>query len=334
MTRRTPLLTRRRALTILAAGAGLAALAPWLPARARLRYFEWTGTAMGAEATIRLVHDDRAAAEAAVEMARAEIDRLEDLFSLYRPDSELSRLNHAGVVVAPSQDMRRIMALARRFGDLSGGAFDVTVQPLWRLYADHFAEPHADSAGPSRAAIRGALAMVDYRRIAVTAETIALAPGMAVTLNGIAQGYVTDRVAELLHRHGWSHVLVNLGETRALDGRADGSPWTVALDGTQGDDGTPMVIPLADRAVATSGGYATRFEPSGRHHHLFDPRTGESGRHYRTVTVVADDASTADALSTALYVTAPERAVGLVHRAGGVEAWLTGADDRTRRVTG
>lgn len=326
-------ISRRRAITIIASAAG-AAMVPWPSLADGPRRFEWTGTAMGATARIVLYHPDRDKAEEAVRAAVAEIDRLEDLFSLYRPDSELSRLNRAGVVEAPSHDMRRIMALARRFGDLSNGAFDVTVQPLWRLYADHFAEPGADPAGPKRAAIHRALEFVDYRRIAATAEAIALAPAMAVTLNGIAQGYVTDRVAELLRRRGWSHVLVNLGETRALDGHIDGSPWTVAVDGARTAGGKPLVISLADRAVATSGGFATRFEPSGRHHHLFDPRAGESGRHYRVVTVAADDATTADALSTALYVTAPARAAALLRRVGGVEAWLTGADGRAWRMTG
>jgi len=331
MTGRAPVVSRRRALTILAAGAG-ATLLPWLPARAR--YFEWTGTAMGADATIRLYHHDRAVAAAAVEAARAEIERLEELFSLYRPRSELSRLNRAGFLAQPSHDMRRIIALARRFGELSDGAFDVTVQALWRLYTDHFARAGADPAGPSPGAIADALTRVDYRRIEATADRIALAPGMEVTLNGIAQGYVTDRVAELLRGRGWSHVLVNLGETRALDGCAEGRPWSVALDGARTENGAPIVIGLADRAVATSGGYATRFDPTGRHHHLFDPARGESTHHYHAVTVVADDATTADAISTALYVTAPERAAALLGRAGKVEAWLTAVGGVTGRFGG
>lgn len=333
MTGGASVLSRRRALTILAASAS-AALWPWVPARVLPRQFEWTGTALGAPATIRLYHDDRDAAEEAVEAARAEVDRLEDLFSLYRANSELSRLNRDGIVAAPSHDMRRIMALAKQFGDISGGAFDVTVQPLWRLYAHHFAAPNADPAGPRRDAIERTLARVDYRLISVAPERIALAPGMAVTLNGIAQGYVTDRVAELLRRRGWSNVLVNLGEMRALDGHPDGSPWMVALDDTRADDGGPVVIPLANRAAATSGGYATRFEPTGRHHHLFDPAAGESSRHYHAVTVVAGDATTADALSTALYVTAPERAAVLFRRAGAIEVWLTRNDGSTTRIAG
>jgi len=133
-----PDFTRRRVIAILAAGAG-ATLAPGLAGFAQARRFEWTGTAMGAEARIILYHTDRRQAEAAVGAAVAEIDRLEDQFSLYRTDSALSRLNRTGRLDAPSRDMRRLLAQCRRFGDLTGGAFDVTVQPLWRLYADHFA---------------------------------------------------------------------------------------------------------------------------------------------------------------------------------------------------
>jgi thiamine biosynthesis lipoprotein len=325
-------LSRRRMLTILA-GAG-AALLPGAAWAGGPRRFEWQGTALGADARIILYHRDPAAAAAAVKAAIAEVERLEVEFSLYRADSQLCRLNRSGTIEAPSHDMRRLLALCRRFGDLSGGAFDVTVQPLWRLYADHFAAHPKSAAGPDADAVARARALVDYRRIQLTPARVSLAPGMAVTLNGIAQGYITDRVTDLLRRRGWSNVLVNLGETRALAGRADGNPWSVALAGALDGNGKPMAIPLVNRAAATSAGDGTRFEATGRHHHIFDPARGESSRYHGQVSVVADDATTADALSTALYVMAPGDALGLLRRFAGAEAWLTGPDGRIRRLTG
>ncbi|HEY5597797.1 MAG TPA: FAD:protein FMN transferase, partial [Kiloniellales bacterium] len=185
---------RRRAITILAAGAGATLLprASWPDAPSR---FEWRGRALGAPARLVLYDRDRAEAAAAVGACVAEMERLENEFSLYRPDSALSRLNRQGRLDAPSHDMRRLLLESRRFGALSHGAFDVTVQPLWRLYAAHFAANPAATDGPPQAALEAVLELVDYRRLHIAEDHIAVPPGMSVTLNGIAQGYITDRVA-------------------------------------------------------------------------------------------------------------------------------------------
>lgn len=196
--------------------------------RFALGRYTWRGAALGAEAHIILHHRERAAAEAAVRAAVAEIDRLEADFSLFRSDSAVSRLNREGRLEAPSLDMLRLLDESRTWSERSGGAFDITVQPLWRLYAEHFAG-RADAEPPSPAAVARALALVDYRKVAIAADRVTLAPGMAVTFNGIAQGYITDRVADLLRDQGWSHVLIALGEMRALGPRGDGRPWAVAV---------------------------------------------------------------------------------------------------------
>ncbi|MFO1113726.1 MAG: FAD:protein FMN transferase [Rhodospirillales bacterium] len=114
------------------------------------RLFEWRGTALGAEACIAPYHRDEAAAGAAVGAAVSEVERLEGEFSLYRPDSALVKLNRDGVLDRPSLDMLRLLQASIRFGEMSGGAFDVTVQPLWELYARHFAAHPDDAAGPRR----------------------------------------------------------------------------------------------------------------------------------------------------------------------------------------
>jgi thiamine biosynthesis lipoprotein len=209
---------------------------------------------------------------------------------------------------------------------LTGGAFDPTVQPLWDLYARHFAAPDADPAGPDQAARAAALARVNYRAIAVTSRRIALGSGAAVTLNGIAQGYVTDRIAELLRARGFEHVLVDMGEMRALGRRGDGRPWQVGIADPSQPWHALRRLPLKGRALATSGGYGTIFEPSGRHHHLFDPRSGQSVNVHRSVSVVAPDATTADALSTTLAVLPREHGLGLLARFADVGAIFVAAD--------
>ncbi|NQV82859.1 MAG: FAD:protein FMN transferase [Rhodospirillales bacterium] len=337
MTANNAPIPRRRALTVIA-GAAAGLLAPRVAFGAPARRFEWHGTALGAEASIILYHSDRAQAEQAVRRSVLEIERLESEFSLYRAESALVRLNRDGYLDAPSLDMVRLLSDCRRFGELSDGAFDVTVQPLWRLYANHFAAHPRDTAGPRRADVAAVKARVDYRRIDVKPERIALGRGMEITLNGIAQGYITDRVADLLRRRGWSNVLVNLGEVRALDGRGDGMPWTVSLDGTSDISGAARrTVPLDNRAMATSAGGGTRFDSTGRYHHLFDPASGDSPSHYRSVTVTAPDATTADALSTAIFTGPKDMSAKMLSRAGrggDIAAWLTDGGGKTKFLRG
>ncbi len=128
-----------------------------------------------------------------------------------------------------------------------------------------------------RTEIEAALERVDYRAIALDGARVAFArPGMAATLNGIAQGYITDRVADRLREAGFASVLVQLGETVAGAPQADGRPWRVGIPDPHAPDRVIESFEAVDVAIATSSGLATRFDRAGRHHHLFDPTTGRS----------------------------------------------------------
>jgi FAD:protein FMN transferase len=314
--------SRRRFITVCAAAAGLPLLG--LPARAAPNLHRWRGTALGAEATILLHHPDGAVARRLIDRARDEIARLEKVFSLYRADSALAILNRDGALDGPPLDLAALLAECRHFSEASDGAFDVTVQPLWRLYAAHFARPGADPAGPVADDIARVLRLVDFTAVDADPARIALArPGMALTLNGIAQGYITDRVADLLRGGGIQNVLVDLGETRALGRHPSGRPWRAGLP----DHGS-RTIDLVDSAMATSAGHGMPFDDGGRHHHILDPRTGRSATHAAAVTVIAPRATTADAASTALSVMAPGRADAFIAAVGPGRALLKLADGR------
>jgi FAD:protein FMN transferase len=306
---------RRRALQLLGAAAGCL-LVPQAAAVGDARTdplrHEWTGTALGAVANITLFHPDRGEARSIIRACLAEIDRLEGEFSLFRPGSALCRLNRDGELPDPSLDMRRLLTEAVRFGDLSGGRFDVTVQPLWRLLAAHRA---TRSVPPQD--LQAALALVDYQRIDISSRRIRLGrPGMAVTLNGIAQGYVTDRVAGLLRARGIEHVLLDLGEMRALGPKPDGRSWRIGVRDPDKPDRVLREFDVIDRAVATSAGNADL--------NILDPRTGEGGGLYSSVTVVTQTATVADALSTTLYLTPLDEVDGLVAKSGPAAVLLAG----------
>ena len=324
-------ISRRRMLSIAAGGA--TALLAGKHAHADADPYVWEGTALGAPARLVLFGASREEARSAAIACLGEVERLERQFSLYRPDSALSLLNRLGSLERPPLDLLHLFDLSVRFGHLTDGAFDITVQPLWRAYADYFAGEAASPAGPPETSVRAALARVDFRRLGISSERITLADGMAVTLNGIAQGYITDRVADLLRARGWRHVLADLGEMRTLGSAPDGSPWPVAIRVPPGVQRQPTRVEIIDGAVATSAGYATVFEWSGRAHHLFSPQTGRSAGSFASITVTAPRATTADALSTALYVLPPERIASVLSRVPGTSAYLTDVSGEVRRAS-
>ncbi len=291
---------RRRALSLFAAAAGLPILGPGR-AYGAASALRWRGTALGAQASLTLYHWDRAEARRLIGLALAELARLEAIFSLYRPDSALTRLNLDGELRGPPIDLVRLLGQARRWSQRTQGAFDVTVQPLWRLLAMHFSQTGADPAGPPAEAVAAARALIDYRGVELAPGRIAFArPGMALTLNGIAQGYITDRVAELLRAEGLSNVLVDLGEIQALGHGGAGRPWRVGL-ADPGAPGTVLdTLQVTDRAVATSAATGPVLDPRGRTGHILNPPMGVTGTGFVSATVVARWAADADALSTAL----------------------------------
>lgn len=326
-------LPRRRILVAAAAG-GLALLAQDVRASADAAW-RWRGSALGADSMIVLAHRERAVAEGAIANCRAEIDRLEQIFSLYRANSALSRLNRYGRLEAPPLELVEVLAFAGRVSAATGGAFDVTVQPLWELYAGHFAGPAADPAGPSEAALATTLVKVDWRAVELDPTRIGFRrPGMAVTLNGVAQGYITDRIADLLREHGFENVLVELGEVRALGHRPDLGLWQAGIADPNDPSAILISLPLRDRALATSGGYGTWFDPARRHHHLLDPATGRSANHHAAVAVTAAGAMVADALSTALTILPAAGAGRPLATFGPATAYLFARDGAYTKVVG
>ena len=141
--------TRRRVIGITAAAAGLSLVPLGRAGRAEASLVTWRGHAMGALASLQIHHTDRRFAERLVQRAVSEVRRLEELLSLYHDDSALVALNRSGVLLAPPEDLVRVLRECQHYWELTGGAFDPTVQALWALYRDHFSKEGHDPAGPS-----------------------------------------------------------------------------------------------------------------------------------------------------------------------------------------
>lgn len=256
----------------------------------------WTGQAMGARASIRIEHPD---AEAIAARVMEEIDRLENILSLYRADSALSRLNREGYLASPPFELLECLSMADAVNRASGGRFDPTIQPLWVLWA----EAAAAGTRPEAKAVAAALDRTGWDKVTLDTRAITMQPRMALTLNGIGQGYVADRVAALLEAEGLSNILIDTGEFRALGGRPDGADWPMQLDG--GDK-----IGLRQRALATSAPLGTTFDQAGSDGHILDPATGRpTTAPWRTISISAHSAAIADALTTAACLLAEPAAI-------------------------
>lgn len=333
------MLNRRRFLSIAATGTVLGSMPGGLALATSAAPVPtvWKGVAMGALASMTLVHPDRPHAQAMIARCMAEVDRLESVFSLYRADSALSRLNAAGTLDEPPAELVELLSFSLSLAQRSGGAFDPTVQPLLRLYFEHFSRPDASPQGPSAQAIAQARQRVGFADVDVGLDRIRLGrPGAGITLNGVAQGFITDRISELLQGNGFGNVLIDLGEGRALGHRPDGGPWRAAITDPAEPGRTLFELPLGSGrgqrpALATSGGYGTRFGPDPDIHHLLDPRTGRSANHHASVSVAAPRATLADGLSTTLSILPPEQRAPLLADYPSVRTWFV---DSAGRVTG
>lgn len=338
-------LTRRRAIRIAAAAAGLPVLIAAVRAAAPAgQLFHWQGEVLGAVSELALWHTDAALAQRTILQVRGEIARYERIFSLYRPDSEITRLNADGALAKPSPELQALVETSQRFSVLSDGAFDISVQPLWRLYEAHFwsrSDVQADLMARARDSVFLSRArdvardLVDFRRIDTGAARIAFArAGMGITLNSLAQGFITDAVADLLRNEGFDSAVVDLGEFRTLGRHPDGHPWRIGIrnglarSGIDGgiEVGVARTVELEDTALAVSGGYGTTFEPTGRFHHIFDPHTGMSANGLVDVAVIGPRATAANGLSTAICVAGEARAAALLAAFPGTRAIVTRPD--------
>jgi thiamine biosynthesis lipoprotein len=282
---------------------------------------------MGTVIHVELWADDRRAGQAAAAAVIDEMHRIDRTMSPHKPASELSRINReAGRRAVPlSDEMVALIERALHFSRLSDGAFDISYAAVGALY-DYRARIRPDAAQLARAR-----ALVGWRKLEldVHARTLRFAEdGMRIDLGGFAKGHAVDRAAALLQRRGIASAYVSAGGDsrvigqRRIDGDAQGRsrPWHVAIRDPRGS-GAVAVLPLVDASVSTSGDYERCFDDAaGRCHHLIDPATGTSPSHVHSVTIVAPDGLTSEALSKAVFVLGAARGLALVETLPGVDA--------------
>jgi thiamine biosynthesis lipoprotein len=306
----------------------LLSLLTLVPGFARAEWFEREEAIMGTRVAVELWSEDAALAQRAMDAVIAEMTRTDELMSTYKPESQLSQVNaHAyerPVKVDP--EIIEVVTRSFEFSRLSNGAFDITYASVGYLY-DYRAHQH-----PTGEQISAALPAVDWRQVQVDpkANTIRfLKPGMRIDLGGIAKGYAVDRSIDILRGLGIEHAMVNAGGDTRLLGDRLGKPWIVGIRDPRNEGRMVTRLPLEDEAISTSGDYERYFEENGvRYHHLLGPGTGKSAREVRSVTILGDDATLTDGLSTTVFVLGVERGMQLVGRLPDVEAVIVDEEGR------
>lgn len=257
----------------------------------------WEGIALGAPSTMTLYHHDISYAKSVLKKCELEIIRLENIFSLYRKNSSINQLNKNGYLNNPPKELLELITFSNLISKQTKGAFDISIQPLWQVYSKYH-----NNEKILKQKVEEVKKLVSYKNISFNEKQISFKEkNMAITLNGIAQGYISDQISQLLKKEGFTNVLVDLGEINALGQHPSKRDWNIS---------TPYLkdlkyIPLNNKAMASSGAYGTRFNE--KYHHLINAKKAVSVDYINSVTVVASSATLADVLATAIAVSSKSR---------------------------
>lgn len=296
---------------------------------------------MGTAIRVELWAEERRAGEQAAAAVMAEMHRIDQGMSPHKPMSELSRINATAArqAVPLSAEMAHLVGRALQFSQLSDGAFDISYAASGQLY------DYRAGQAPDDQALARAQQAVGWQHLQFDAAARTLRfgkPGMRIDLGGFAKGHAVDNACRILKRHGVQHAMVAAGgDSRVMGARPDGAdgeqrrPWTIAIRDPRRPGEVVAVLPLEDTSISTSGDYERFFDAgTTRHHHIVNPATGRSPQGVHSVTVLADDGLTSEALSKCVFVLGLARGLALINSLPGVDAVVVDAQGRLHRSEG
>lgn len=284
--------------------------------------------------TITVYDRNAKKAEAAIDAAFSRMSQVEHEASIFDQQAEAYRLNERGRLDDPSSDLWEIITAAIADYSITHGVFDITVEPLldlWRYKKGVQVQFWELDPETQKQEITQAMTLLGADRIQMITSpqrSIVLAPGMKITLGGIAKGYAVDQGLEVLRQRGIEHALIDAGgDIGAFGGKPAGEKWELALRNPKDKNSSLATFAITDGAIATSGNYERFFDPAAEVGHIMDPRTGYSSHASSSASVYAPTCTQADALATAVFVLGPVDGIELVNSLDGVEALIVGYDD-------
>ena len=286
-----------------------------------------TRPAMGTLVSISTFHSSETQAQNAIGHAFEEMVRLIDIFNRYESSTALGQLNEIGRLKDSPPELSEVVAQSLHFHRVTLGTFEMTVEPLVDLFR---------SRQPSRRELSELLELVGSENVELDGQRIEYKrAGMGVTLDGIAKGYIVDKMSDVLSLHGVADFLINAGGEIRTAGTKDGElPWTVAVQDPAKRENFPDKVLMNRGAIATSGSYEIFFDQERRFHHLVDAETGESPQWSVSVSVMAPTTLAADALATSLFMMAPQEGLQLIDSLAGCECLIIDHQGRQLRSRG
>ncbi len=284
---------------------------------------------MGTSVHVELWSKDPLQARAAIAAVMAEMRHIDAVMSPFKNDSELALINREAdnYPVSISKELFQLIQRAQAVSNLTHGVFDISFASVGYFYN------YRKGIHPSSAQIRQHLPAVNYRAIKLDAQIRSVffsLPGMRIDLGGIAKGYAVDQSIRLLQQRGIHHALVSAGGDSRLLGDRRGRPWIIGIRNPRDTPKqtlkekartSPVVLPLSDIAISTSGDYERYFIRNGvRYHHIINTKTGRSARASESATVIGPDATMTDALSTSVFILGPSKGIVLINRLPGFDA--------------
>jgi len=281
------------------------------------KFLKSTQIIMGTTVEISIYPPD----EKALEEAFNEIKKVDTLMSIYKEDSEISSLNRQGEMEV-SLETLEVIKKALEVSGITRGAFDITCKPLINLWK----KAKKEMKVPGEEEINKALSLVGYEKIILKGNLVSFKEkGMQIDLGGIAKGYAVDKAIEVLKKKGIKRALVNAGgDLYALGESPERGKWQIGIQDPRDQDKIFSVIKLKDKGVATSGDYRRYFTIEGkRYSHIVNPKTGQTVKDVpMSVTIIAPEATTADALATGVFVLGPEKGIELINTLPEIEGMI------------
>jgi FAD:protein FMN transferase len=275
---------------------------------------------MGTRCDVELWTEDHAKGEAAISAVFDELIRIDNEFSTFKPDSEVSHVNDdaAKAPMHISKELFDLIATSIEYSKLTRGTFDITYASVGYMYN------YPNHVRPSEAQIAAALPESNYRHIHLdaAAQTVFFDhAGVRIDFGGIGKGYAVDRGIAVLQALGFTRAMVNAGGDSRIIGDRFGKPWIIGIRDPDDATRTILKIPLSDTAFSTSGDYERFFDEGGvRYHHILDPRTGKSPHKVRSVTIIGPYATRTDALTKSVFVMGVQEGLDFINTLPDVDA--------------
>jgi thiamine biosynthesis lipoprotein len=288
---------------------------------------------MGTYINIIVFHPSRGQAEDTVGRAFEEIKRLTELMTRFESNSCIGHLNAHGSVDDLPSEVMSVLRSSLRYHSLSRGAFDITVKPIVDLYQESF---RTNNIPPSSGALKEVMKRVGSHHLRFSKNSVSFArSGMAVTLDGIAKGYIIDQAMHLLRNNDIHHALINAGGDIVVHGgKGKDRPWRIGIQDPWNRNQHLDIVPLKSGAVATSGNYEVFFDQERLFHHLIRPNSGDPAPDIASVTIRASCCMEADATATTVYVMGPARGNQFIRQLPSLEGLVINSEGKKTPSSG